>query len=70
MKCEHCGNNFTTLSSLNNHIKTAQYCVSKRNKEPVRQFKCKKCDKNFTSKRWMKINVVTMYKILRKKIVN
>ena len=56
MKCEHCGNNFTTLSSLNNHIKTAQYCVSKRNTEPVRQFKCKKCDKNFTSKRWMKIH--------------
>jgi hypothetical protein len=55
MKCEHCGNNFTTLSSL----KTAQYCVSKRNTEPVRQFKCK----NLLVKdgwTYTKINVVTM----------
>ena len=53
MNCSHCGNEFTTLSSLNNHIKTAQYCISKRNTKPVKEFKCKKCDKNFTSKRWM-----------------
>lgn len=53
MNCSYCGNEFITLSSLNNHIKTAQYCISKRNTQPAQQFKCKKCDKNFTSKRWM-----------------
>jgi len=54
MNCLHCANTFGSLSSLNNHIKTAKYCISKRNEATLIKFKCSKCSKRFTSKRWMK----------------
>lgn len=54
MKCPHCDNTFSSLSSLNNHIKTARYCISKRNTNSQQIFTCSKCDKTFTSKRWLK----------------
>jgi hypothetical protein len=54
MNCSYCDNTFGSLSSLNNHIKTARYCILKRNETTVLKFKCSKCNKSFTSKRWMK----------------
>ena len=55
-KCKHCGSTFSSLSSLNNHIKTAKYCLSLRQTEEKTEekvvFKCSKCSKSFTSKRW------------------
>ena len=45
-----------SLSSLNNHIKSAQYCISKRDETTIIKFKCKKCSKSFTSKRLMKVH--------------
>jgi hypothetical protein len=54
MKCVYCDNEFRSLSSLNNHIKTARYCISKRSENHVPVFECHKCPKTFTSKRWLK----------------
>jgi hypothetical protein len=54
MKCPYCDNVFRSISSLNNHIKTARYCLSKRTDKTSPQFKCCKCPKTFTSKRWLK----------------
>ena len=51
MECEHCDNKFTSLSSLNNHMKTAKYCLGKRGIKKNR-FNCSKCTKTFSSKRW------------------
>lgn len=54
MKCSYCKNTFSSLSSLNNHVKTARYCIAKRDikiRQPM--FKCMKCPKTFTSKRWL-----------------
>ena len=52
MNCEHCDHNFSSLSSLNNHIKTAKYCIEKRGLD-INIFNCSKCSKSFTSKRWL-----------------
>lgn len=52
MECKFCKNNFSSLSSLNNHMKTAKYCLGKRGVEKD-MFKCDKCSKPFTSKRWL-----------------
>ena len=51
MDCEHCKNKFSSLSSLNNHMKTAKYCLGKRGIKKDR-FNCSKCTKTFSSKRW------------------
>ena len=51
MKCPHCNNSFSSLSSMNNHIKSAKYCLAKRGVEK-KPFKCLRCSKTFTSKRW------------------
>jgi len=48
MECEHCKNKFTTISSLNNHKKTAKYCLEKRQKSVI--FCCNICEKSFSSK--------------------
>ena len=53
MKCDHCNSNFSSLSSLNNHIKTAKYCIEKRGEPTVNIFNCLKCSKSFSSKRWL-----------------
>lgn len=49
MECLHCNNKFSCLSSLNNHMKNARYCLNKRNIKKD-SFKCTKCTKTFTSK--------------------
>jgi hypothetical protein len=54
MKCQYCGNEFKTLSSLNNHIKSAKYCLKLRNKSST--FECKGCEKTFSSKYWLNMH--------------
>ena len=49
MNCEFCKKIFSTKSSLNNHKKTAKYCLQIQNKE-INIFSCKYCSKNFTTK--------------------
>jgi hypothetical protein len=48
MQCDYCKNKFLTISSLNNHKKTAKYCLEKRQKSVI--FSCEICDKLFSSK--------------------
>jgi hypothetical protein len=53
-KCEYCDKSLKTLSSLNNHIKTAKYCleIQGRNKKIINTtYNCHYCDKKLSSKR-------------------
>ncbi len=47
MKCLYCNTNFITNSSLNNHMKTAKYCLKLRGMNIDEEYKCS-CGKNFT----------------------
>ena len=50
MECEHCGAILKTLSSLNQHQKTAKYCLVKQNKSINTEYKCCFCNAEFTLK--------------------
>ena len=47
MICQHCNNEFSTLTVLKNHQKTAKYCMKLQNVN-IPNIKCYKCDKIFT----------------------
>ena len=50
MDCRFCKKIFSTKSSLNNHQKTAKYCLSLQDKYlQITKFNCEFCDKHFTS---------------------
>ena len=49
MDCKYCKNKFTNISSLNKHIKYANYCKKERDEKEENPFICEGCDKNFTS---------------------
>lgn len=51
MECIHCKNKFSSLSSLNNHMKTAKYCLGKRGIKNTK-YNCSNCQKSFSTKRW------------------
>ena len=54
IECQHCGNTFSSKYGLENHMKTARYCLQKRGKKiTVEEYVCSKCPKTFTSKRWL-----------------
>ena len=50
MICEFCENNFSSISNLVNHQKTAKYCLKKQNKNIEKQFTCVGCNSEFTRK--------------------
>ena len=50
MECNYCKKIFSNKSSLNNHQKTARYCLKIQNKESYESFSCKYCCKIFTTK--------------------
>jgi hypothetical protein len=51
MECKFCKNIFKTNSNLNNHMKTAIYCIKLQNKnDDLNIFKCTGCTKEFTIK--------------------
>ena len=50
MDCEHCGAILKTISSLNQHQKTAKYCLVKQNKSINTEYKCCFCNAEFTLK--------------------
>ena len=47
MKCSYCENNFSTKTSLNNHQKTAKYCLKLQNKDIQYKYKCESCNMCF-----------------------
>ena len=51
MECEYCKKEFSSKSSLNNHKKTAKFCLKLQNKkDDANNFNCEYCSRNFTSK--------------------
>jgi hypothetical protein len=50
MECDFCKRTFSNLYTLNNHKKTAKFCLKIQNKNVDEKFKCKKCYKIFTAK--------------------
>jgi hypothetical protein len=50
MECQYCKSNFKTNSSLNNHQKTAKYCLSLQGSESKKKFECEDCNAIFTLK--------------------
>ena len=50
MECEYCKQILKTSSSLKQHQLTAKYCLSKQNKEPIKEYYCNACNTGFTLK--------------------
>ena len=50
MECEYCNQILKSASSLNQHQKTAKYCLSKQNKKLSNDHICVACGKEFTRK--------------------
>ena len=66
MNCEFCNSTFKSYSSLNNHKKSAKYCLKIQfgvNIENIKDFICNYCNKTLTSKH----NLETHYKICKDK---
>jgi hypothetical protein len=51
--CEYCKKEYTTLSNLKHHQKTAQFCLDLQNQLSA-GFKCEHCDKTFSSNKYLK----------------
>lgn len=69
LQCNFCHNKFNTVSSLNNHKKTAKYCLEKQQKQVL--FQCNLCDKSFSSKYGMSKHVMVCqetYEVIQNKI--
>jgi hypothetical protein len=50
MECEFCKCTFKSMSSLNNHKKTANYCLKIQGVESTKKFECESCCIKFTLK--------------------
>ena len=50
MNCQYCNKIYSSKSSLNNHQKTAKFCIKLQNTNTNTIFDCSYCKKNFTSK--------------------
>jgi len=48
MECKFCKNVFSTKTSLNNHQKTAKYCLKLRDVKSETSYKCDGCGKTFS----------------------
>jgi hypothetical protein len=51
--CEYCKKEYTTLSNLKHHQKTAQFCLDLQNQLSA-TFKCEHCEKMFSSNKYLK----------------
>ena len=67
--CEYCKKEYTTLSNLKHHQKTAQFCLDLQNQLSV-GFKCEHCDKTFSSNKYLKQHYshCKIYKIFNENI--
>ena len=64
MECGFCHNKFKTKSSLNNHQKTAKYCISKQSNKIC--FECDFCDKKYSSKYGLSKHIINCKQIFDK----
>ena len=69
MDCKYCKNKFTNISSLNKHIKYANYCKKERDEKEETPFICEGCDKNFTSNYNLTKHIQTCILSIEKRIV-
>ena len=46
MECQYCKSSFLSKAVLNNHQKTAKYCILLRNAQTTIEYECKKCKLN------------------------
>lgn len=58
--CEYCGNEYSSLSSLITHKKSAKFCLSIQNKEADNQgsLTCNDCGKVFTTKHTLSVHII------------
>ena len=47
MECQYCKSVFSTKTSLNNHQRTARYCLKLRGKPSEYKYKCDSCNMSF-----------------------
>ena len=61
MNCEHCNKTYKSLSSLNQHKKTAKFClkIQKGNENIQLNHKCDFCNKDFSTKQHLITHVET-----------
>lgn len=48
MKCQYCGNEFSSKTNLNSHQKRVKYCLKLRGKSIENVYKCDGCGKMFS----------------------
>ena len=58
MNCEFCNKSFSTKSSLNNHKKTAKFCLKIQDNKEIYTFDCDYCKKIFTSRQNLNIHLL------------
>ena len=47
MECKFCNNKFSSISTLNKHVKYANYCINKRSDNNINnKFICDSCHQN------------------------
>ena len=54
MECQFCHNVFSNKQNLNAHQRTAKYCLKIQGKDAKVEYKCKGCNKKFSSSRNLK----------------
>jgi hypothetical protein len=69
MECKFCKNTFSTKQNLNNHQRTAKYCLRIQGKEPQYKNECKKCGKKFRQKIDLKRHMLSCKSNSKKKIL-
>lgn len=58
IECEFCQKEYKTISSLNHHMKTAQFCLKIQNKEIIiKEYKCEFCNYIFKNKRNLQTHI-------------
>lgn len=64
MNCEYCKKNFSSLSSVNNHKKTALYCLKIQGKN-TNNFECDLCNKFFACKKILNTHIKSCSKYIK-----